>query len=726
MKKNKFFVTDFINLIIVLFKKNIFLSEGELFMKNAKLIFFICIVLFIALFLGFSDGTPKGTFTRTGNPVIPDGDTAHGSGSRYANFRYSSDPEVRVYCHDDKSEQVMWIYTSCDIDTGSTSDNYPMDTIYCYSTKDGITWQDWGAMISEKDFPWADVKRHCWAPDSWHYCDTYYLYVPLLQKGSIANLSRIGVAKSTTPHGPFTANPSFIADLGTNGSGGLINNGYASDPGFCWAWDWSPTGGPNLFMTYTNSDWNSHSDSRCDISIARMGDFETAAQDFGPMTISGANNKYKEGSAMYAFMVNISGTATEMYYLIWSAKDNNNDQQQIAYAMATRDDFNGDPTQPGKGPAKCWKYKGNIIEGLPQSNRFYDWTDHASIACITDPGTDRSKDKYYFFYHVGENVKSGNQVSDNRRQMCIAPLSFNDDGTIKKITFSSTQALAKAVQPTVFMKDNQLSNSSLAQPVFSVENNSCYTTFDTFKVKYYFNSENGKTPEIKDVYAPLFNTPTLTSLSSNKWLAEFVYNGAPFKPGDKIPNSRFKICYTDGSTFYKGNDFSQPPSFNTIAVDYVPMFDATGDRIYGIQPTLKDTTSFRNEYSERLLTVANNSDYAQVVCQALNTGWTSQDWIVEPVQGYYNGVRLKNKWSGKYLTVTNTNDYADVVCQPLNTGWTSQVWIMELVDNESGSRRFRNVWSSKYLTVTNQNEGAGIKAQNLNTSWISQQWLIDN
>lgn len=130
---------------------------------------------------------------------------------------------------------------------------------------------------------------------------------------------------------------------------------------------------------------------------------------------------------------------------------------------------------------------------------------------------------------------------------------------------------------------------------------------------------------------------------------------------------------------------------------------------------------FMNKYSNKLLTVTNNSDYAKVVCQGENPSWTSQDWSMEYVSS--DEVRLKNKWTGKYLTAASLGDYTDIVCQTLNTGWSSQIWKLELSE-DSISWRLKNKWTGKYLTVTSNNEYASIKCQNLNAGWTSQQWYI--
>lgn len=56
-------------------------------------------------------------------------------------------------------------------------------------------------------------------------------------------------------------------------------------------------------------------------------------------------------------------------------------------------------------------------------------------------------------------------------------------------------------------------------------------------------------------------------------------------------------------------------------------------------------------------------------------------WIREPVYNS-NDVRLKNLLSGKYLTVADPRNvpdpnYLPIYSQGLNTGWTSQQWVIQ-------------------------------------------------
>jgi hypothetical protein len=132
-----------------------------------------------------------------------------------------------------------------------------------------------------------------------------------------------------------------------------------------------------------------------------------------------------------------------------------------------------------------------------------------------------------------------------------------------------------------------------------------------------------------------------------------------------------------------------------------------------------------NNWSEKMLTVRDTSGYSSIYSQTYNSSWQSQQWRLEEINGGPPSpgakVRFRNIWSGKYLTVTNNSDYADVKAQDLNTSWTSQVWV---IDGDLSQSRFKNVWSGKYLTVTSQAENAAIKCQPLNNDWPSQIWRL--
>lgn len=93
---------------------------------------------------------------------------------------------------------------------------------------------------------------------------------------------------------------------------------------------------------------------------------------------------------------------------------------------------------------------------------------------------------------------------------------------------------------------------------------------------------------------------------------------------------------------------------------------------------LKNTSNNGTVY----LNVTSTAEQATVGTAALNSTATGQMWTVESIFGS-NHVRFKNLLSGLYLTMadprnhTSTPDYLPIYSQGLNTGWTSQRWIIQ-------------------------------------------------
>ncbi len=73
-----------------------------------------------------------------------------------------------------------------------------MDSINGKATDNGVA-------LDIKDIPWAG--RQLWAPDALYANGKYYLYFPVKDKSDVF---RIGVATSTSPTGPFKAEPKPI------------------------------------------------------------------------------------------------------------------------------------------------------------------------------------------------------------------------------------------------------------------------------------------------------------------------------------------------------------------------------------------------------------------------------------------------------------------------------------------------------------------------------------
>jgi hypothetical protein len=122
-------------------------------------------------------------------------------------------------------------------------------------------------------------------------------------------------------------------------------------------------------------------------------------------------------------------------------------------------------------------------------------------------------------------------------------------------------------------------------------------------------------------------------------------------------------------------------------------------------------------------------DNSSVYCQLLNTSWPSQYWIIEPVTGESDKVRLKCQWSNGtyyYLTATGTSGAGNgdpVKGKILSNGSSSQMWIVE--NGRNGSKRFKSAWSnSTYLTTKKSTDMSDVVTQPNNPDWASQEWNI--
>jgi hypothetical protein len=130
------------------------------------------------------------------------------------------------------------------------------------------------------------------------------------------------------------------------------------------------------------------------------------------------------------------------------------------------------------------------------------------------------------------------------------------------------------------------------------------------------------------------------------------------------------------------------------------------------------------------LTLNGAGENSGVSCRTLHTDWAGQQWILEPVSGYPDRVRLKCLWNSGgtyyYLTATGTSGAGNgdpVVGKALRAAWASQVWIKE--SGRGGSTRFKSAWSmNTYLTVKTADDGAAVVCQPDHPEWSSQEWNI--
>jgi hypothetical protein len=136
------------------------------------------------------------------------------------------------------------------------------------------------------------------------------------------------------------------------------------------------------------------------------------------------------------------------------------------------------------------------------------------------------------------------------------------------------------------------------------------------------------------------------------------------------------------------------------------------------------TAKLRSAWSpNRVVTATGTPNNSEARAQPLNSGWNTQDWIVENVYGKAGLVRIRNKGTDRYLHVQADTEGSKVVMYDLVPEWESQMWIVKVISG-STDVRLQNIWSGRYLTVQDNGSFAAVLSQSLNTGWISQRWQI--
>ncbi|MGK4007992.1 family 43 glycosylhydrolase [Sorangium sp. So ce1036] len=253
---------------------------------------------------------------------------------------------------------------------------------------------DHGVALALGDVPWA--QKQLWAPDAAYKNGTYYLVFPAKDSSGIF---RIGVATSSSPTGPFKAEPEpiagsfsidptvFIDDDGTAYLyfGGLMGgqlerwrtgtyNAGGTGPGSS-----EPALGPRVAKL--SADLKSIDG---DVSEIRINDASGNA-----ITAGDTNRRFFEAAWLHKY----DGT----YYLSYSTGDTH----YLVYAT-------------GDSPTGPFTYRGRLLN--PPSG----WTTHHSIV--------QFKGDWFLFYH--ENALSG---KTHLRSVEIADLTHSADGTIPTI-----------------------------------------------------------------------------------------------------------------------------------------------------------------------------------------------------------------------------------------------------------------------------------------------------
>ena len=307
---------------------------------------------------------------------------------------YTADPSARVF------EGRLYIYPSHDLDhdnpVTNAGDQYDMEDYHVFSMEDMHSLPvDHGQVLHVSDVPWAE--KQLWAPDAAFANGSYYLFFPARDH---EGLFRIGVATSKAPAGPFTPQPDFIPGsfsidpcvfVDDDGQAYLYFGGLwggqlekwrtgSFDPHGMEPGDAEPALGPRVAKL--SADLLSFAGPSEEISIVDG--------DSRPLLAGDHERRFFEAAWVHKY----NGT----YYLSYSTGDSH----FIAYATSDQ------PTGP-------FVYRGYILYPVR------GWTTHHSIV--------EFQGKWYLFYHDA-SLSGG---VDNKRNMKVAELFYNADGSIQMI-----------------------------------------------------------------------------------------------------------------------------------------------------------------------------------------------------------------------------------------------------------------------------------------------------
>ena len=313
---------------------------------------------------------------------------------------YTADPSAHVF------NGKIYIYPSHDIDAGEAFDDlgshFAMEDYHVISM-DTINSEavDHGVALHVDDVPWAE--RQMWAPDANEKDGTYYLFFPAKAYDGIF---RIGVATSSSPIGPFIAQPEPIKD-----SFSIDPAVFKDDDGSYYMYFGGLWGGQ--LQRWKNGKFNAKQPESPTAFLPK--DDEPALLPFvakmtddlleflekpkaieildehGNLLLAGDNQRrFFEASWVHKY--------NNKYYFSYSTGDTH----FICYAF-------------GDSPYGPFTYGGRIL------NPVVGWTSHHSVCEIGD--------KWYLFYHDSSLSKGVTHL----RSIKVAEITHNEDGSIETL-----------------------------------------------------------------------------------------------------------------------------------------------------------------------------------------------------------------------------------------------------------------------------------------------------
>ena len=307
---------------------------------------------------------------------------------------FTADPSAHVF------GGRIYVYPSHDIDANIKEDDngahFAMRD-YRVLSMDSVGGKvtDHGVALDIKDIPWA--KRQLWAPDAEFKNGTYYLYFPVKDKQDIF---RLGVATSTSPTGPFKADPKPIA-----GSYSIDPNVFTDADGQSYLYFGGIWGGQ--LQRWRTGQYDSTivpnqpaQEVAIGPRVARLSkdmrsfagpvtEVQILDENGKPLLAGDTKRRFFEGGWLHKYQ--------GKYYYSYSTGDTH----LLVYAVGDK------PTGP-------FTYKGVIM------NPVQGWTTHHSII--------EFKGKWYIFYHDTE--LSG---KTHLRNVKVTELKRRPDGSIETI-----------------------------------------------------------------------------------------------------------------------------------------------------------------------------------------------------------------------------------------------------------------------------------------------------
>lgn len=307
---------------------------------------------------------------------------------------YTADPSAHVF------NGKIYIYPSHDIEAGvpenDKGDHFAMKDYHILSMDSvGGNVTDNGVALELQNIPWAG--RQLWAPDAAFANGKYYLYFPAKDKKDIF---RIGVARSNSPAGPFTAESKPI-----DGTYSIDPAVFKDKDGSVYMYFGGIWGGQLQRWQTGKYDSTAKDEREGDTAaiapkVARLNknmlqlaekprDVVILDKEGKPIQAKDHDRRFFEASWMHTY--------NGKYYFSYSTGDTH----FICYAI-------------GDNPYGPFTYQGILL------NPVKGWTNHHSIVEVNG--------KWYLFYH--DTQLSG---KTHLRNVKVTELHYRPDGTIETV-----------------------------------------------------------------------------------------------------------------------------------------------------------------------------------------------------------------------------------------------------------------------------------------------------